>query len=285
MSGPAIVDEALQGGQALDRPSGRWSWLAFASVAAAAWLVVWRLHAEHGGHGAAEVGLGATIVTWSAMTAAMMLPTMVPMLRALREVLGADRSGGSVEARWWVFVGGYLTVWSGASLVGSGLQVAAGAVGLVDGSGRARSVMLACGVLILAGAYQLSSFKRRCQEQCVMPMTFFWRWWRDGLGGAWQMGLRHGLMCLGCCWALMLLAFVGGMADLVLMALFTLLMVIDKLPGASRRLTASLGVALIAAGTLVAVLALTSAAPGDHLHGAGPLGPAPSSTSTLGGDR
>jgi predicted metal-binding membrane protein len=280
------ADERLDGLPGQRGRLGSWCWLALGVAVAIAWVVVWQLHAGHTRHGAAGVGMAPTVVAWLAMTAAMMLPTTVPMLRALRDVLAADPTGDAVAPRWWAFLGGYLAVWAVASVVGALLQIVAHAVGLVDADGGARSSLVVAAVLVLAGAYQFSPIKQHCQEQCVSPMTFFWRWWRDGQAGAWRMGVRHGLMCLGCCWALMLLAFVGGMANLVLMVLCTVLMVIDKLPGVAPRVTAPLGAALIAAGTAVAVMSLTSVASDGHRHGAGRDVPAPStSTDTPERDR
>jgi predicted metal-binding membrane protein len=278
--------ERLDGLPGQRRRLGAWCWIALGVAVAVAWVVVWQLHAGHSEHGAASAGVARTVAVWLAMTAAMMLPTTVPMLRTLRDVLAADPTGDAVASRWWAFLSGYLAVWAVASVVGASLQVAAHTVGLVDADGGARSSLLVAAVLVLAGSYQFSPIKQHCQEQCVSPMTFFWRWWRDGLVGAWRMGARHGLMCLGCCWALMLLAFVGGMANLWLMLLCTVLMVIDKLPGVAPRVTAPLGATLIAAGTAAAVLSLTSAGADGHLHGAGRDVSAPSaSTDTQERDR
>jgi len=101
------------------------------------------------------------------------------------------------------------------------------------------------GLLMLAGAYQFSALKAACLAKCRAPLTFFMQHWEEG---AWRNGLRLGLVCLGCCWALMALAFVGGVMNLAFMGLATAIMVIEKLPDLGRWLTRPLGGVLLAGG-------------------------------------
>jgi predicted metal-binding membrane protein len=119
-----------------------------------------------------------------------------------------------------------------------------------------------------AGIYQFSAWKERCQTQCVRPITFFVRFWRAGTFGGARMGFRHGLSCVGCCWMLMLLAFVGGVADVRIMALATVLMLIDKLPSIGRRISPVLGSALLLAAVVVLVVGASpdDGTPTEHDH-------------------
>ena len=96
---------------------------------------------------------------------------------------------------------------------------------------RAFAILLciAAIVLVLAGVYQLSPLKRACLAACQLPMAFLMRRWRSGIGGAFRMGLEHGWYCVGCCWALMLLLFVGGVMNLTVIAALTAFVAIEKL--------------------------------------------------------
>ncbi len=103
------------------------------------------------------------------------------------------------------------------------------------------------GLLALAGAYQFTPLKAACLSKCRAPMMFFLQHWDEG---PWRNGLRLGAVCLGCCWALMLLAFVGGVMNLAFMGLATVLMALEKLPMLGRWLTRPMGVGLLAAAAL-----------------------------------
>lgn len=248
--------------------SGLLGWMMLGMLALGAWVtLVWSHRSVHSVTGWVPTP-AAVATSWVVMSTAMMLPTMLPMLRALRAVL----SGGSTASReltWWAFVAGYLAVWVGVATGAALAQLSAARWGLVDGHGRAVSLWVVAGVLVAAGSYQLSELKRRCQHECVSPMMFFWRWWRDGIGGGWRMGVRHGITCVGCCWALMLLAVVGGMAHVGMMALCTVLMIVDKLPGLGPRLTVPLGVALLSLGAVAGTFAVAGSTAGTEQHHGG----------------
>lgn len=220
---------------------------------AAAWAALAAVHGR--GHSSS---FGHIVATWALMTLAMMAPTAVPVLASLLDVLK-----GRAGSRWWAFLGGYLAVWSGFAFGAALLQWWLLGLGLVDRHGQAGS-RLSATVLVVAGAYQFSAIKQRCLSECVSPMTFFLRHWRDGARGAVRMGLRHGATCVGCCWALMLLGFVGGLATWWLMPMATALMVVEKLPAVGRRVTVPLGSALMGAGVLVLLFVDV----GGHSHAA-----------------
>jgi predicted metal-binding membrane protein len=132
----------------------------------------------------------------------------------------------------------------------AGLQIGLFSFGWVSAFGDSRSALLSGGLLVLAGAYQFSALKEACLAKCRMPVTFFMAHWDEG---AWRNGLRLGAVCLGCCWALMLLGFVGGVMSLGFMGLATVVMTLEKLR-AGAWITRPLGGVLIGTGLVVALL-------------------------------
>ena len=212
-----------------------------------AWLVLIRMHAaaaDHADHASAP----ATMAMWGLMTVAMMAPTALPVLLSLREMLAA-----SSTKPWWSFLGSYLLIWLGFASAAAAAQLWMIDRDLLGADGSSRSRWLTVTLLFIAGGYQFSALKQRCATECVHPMTFFWKHWRDGIGGGMWMGLRHGVTCLGCCWALMLLAFVGGVASIWFMVLSAAVMALEKLPLVGKYITVPLGVVLLLVGGLVAL--------------------------------
>jgi predicted metal-binding membrane protein len=238
-------------------------WVGLAAfVAVAWWLLIARSSHAHGLGD--RVTFGTALGAWLVMTAAMMLPTTVPVLRALADILRSGSERGAASGRWWTFLGGYVAVWSSFAVVAATVQVLA-----ADRVPPEADRVIAVIVLAIAGAYQFTSLKQRCLTECVSPMTFFMRHWRDGTVGAAHMGVRHAAACVGCCWALMSLAFVGGMNSLPAMVALTMLMVVEKLPALDRRVARPLGVVLLAAAAWVAVAGLPSSdSTHRHHHGA-----------------
>jgi predicted metal-binding membrane protein len=202
---------------------------------------------------------GAPLVVfhmWSLMTLAMMLPTALPVMTAYREMTtGRSEETGSLGLI--AFAGGYIAVWLGFAGVAAVLQINLADSGLLDIGGRAFNG-LAAALLIGAGLYQLTPMKAMCLAHCRSPVMTLMSHWRSGPGGAFRMGLGNGLFCLGCCWALMLLAFAGGTMNLVWMGIATLLMALEKLPRLGRSLTLPLGIVLVSAGALLLVATFTS---------------------------
>jgi predicted metal-binding membrane protein len=186
----------------------------------------------------------AVWVMWAVMMAAMMLPSALPMILAFMK-LGTDAIG---VARARGFVAAYLLVWCAFSVAASAAQWAWQAVGWVDPMIVSRSAGLTAALLLIAGLYQVSPLKRICLASCRTPMAFLLGEWRPGASGAFVMGLRHGLFCLGCCWALMALLFVGGAMNLAWVAALSITVAIEKLAPQGERLAWLLGAALIATG-------------------------------------
>lgn len=232
-------------------PSGT---LAVLVLSAAAWAVlVWG--AMDMGHPLAQLtmphsaawrtsNLIAIVLMWAVMMAAMMLPSSLPMLRSFVQLSLSQRQHGRVLG----FVGGYLLVWGGFSLAATAVQWVAQAVGWIDMMIASTSAVLNASLLLIAGAYQFTPLKRLCLGRCRSPMAFLIGEWRAGTRGALVMGLRHGVFCVGCCWALMALLFVGGAMNLPWIAALALGVAVEKLAPSGERIGQALGVLLLAVG-------------------------------------
>lgn len=197
--------------------------------------------------------LGAAFVMWALMMVAMMLPSASPMI-LLYERFARGSASGSALAKTAVFALAYVGIWilfSAAAAVAQAFLISTGFVSemaLKLGDGR-----IAGALLILAGLYQLSPLKQACLESCRSPLSFLMRLWRPGTAGALRLGLAHGAYCLGCCWALMLLLFVGGAMSLAWIAGLAVLVFLEKLAPASLRTSKVIAIALLVAGTLLVV--------------------------------
>lgn len=235
-------------------------WLGFFALILLAWGGIFAQVAQ------APIGLWGVLCTtaaaagffdlwgmWALMAAAMMLPTFVPALRTFVN-MGAAGATRPIEAA--ALVMGYALVWVAGSALGAAAQLALSRVGVLAADGSSLSVWLTVALLVAAGLYQLSILKAACLAKCRMPLTYFMGRWAPGLPRALSMGAELGLICFGCCWALMALAFVGGTMNLVWMGLATLFMVLEKLPQLGRPLTRPAGFALIGAGVLLALRTL-----------------------------
>lgn len=187
-------------------------------------------------------GFARVVLMWVLMSAAMMAPTILPALATYEDLSNVSQNTG-----FGTLIAGYMFVWIGFSFLAAGLQMLLFQAGLLGAFGGSLSVILSAGLLAVAGAYQFSTHKEACLSKCRQPMTFFMQHFEEG---PWRNGIRLGLVCLGCCWALMLLGFVGGVMNVAFMGLATLIMVVEKLPDLGRYITKPLGVALLAASAL-----------------------------------
>ena len=195
------------------------------------------------------------LVMWIVMMAAMMLPSAAPMILlygVIARKRGAAGGGGLAQA---VFAFGYLVVWASFSVVAVTLQFLLEKAALLSPMMEATSVAFAGMVLIASGVYQWLPVKQACLRHCRSPLDFVMLHWREGIRGAFSMGLRHGSYCVGCCWALMLLLFVGGVMNLVWIAGLALFVLIEKLFDRLGLLARVAGVAVAAWG--ISLLAWT----------------------------
>ena len=185
---------------------------------------------------------------WFLMSIAMMSPTIIPTLKTYEDIL---ESGGKRENSFWWFITGFLSIWMIFSILMSLTQVFLGRLYLLNDKGAFVSSLISSGFLVLAGLYQLSSYKEACLIKCQRPFTFFLQSWKSGNSGSFNMGVSIGLFCLGCCWALMALAFVGGVMNLAFMAIMTFFMMLEKIPDYGKYISKPLSLILIGSGTVL----------------------------------
>jgi predicted metal-binding membrane protein len=191
------------------------------------------------------------LAMWWVMMIAMMLPSAAPMI--LLFALVNRRSNAQPYVPTAVFAGAYLVAWSAFSVAAVALQWGLARAALLSPMMASRNAVFGGALLVLAGAYQLSPLKHACLRQCRGPIDFISRHWRAGRGGAFRMGLQHGLYCLGCCWALMALLFFGGVMNLYWTAGLALFVLLEKTIPPGHGLASLSGLALIGWG--VALLA------------------------------
>lgn len=188
----------------------------------------------------------AILCMWAVMMAAMMLPSALPVVITFTHLC----KHGNERPRYWGFVAAYLLVWIGFSVAATALQWALQFADWVNPMIVSTSAWLSGSLLLIAGVYQFTPLKRICLSNCRTPMGFLLGEWRTGVSGAFKMGLRHGVFCLGCCWALMALLFVGGVMNLAWIAALSIAVAIEKLAPHGKNVALVLGVGLIAAGAV-----------------------------------
>jgi predicted metal-binding membrane protein len=196
------------------------------------------------------VTLTLFLVTWQVMTAAMMLPSTLPMMGIFAKT---SRKQARPNLAFGVFLAAYFAVWTGFAIVA--LAGDAWLHWLVDQTSwlSDHEFVIPGTVLLLAGAFQFSSLKEKCLDACRSPLNFLFRYYRRGTAGAWSLGVRHGLFCLGCCWALMLLMFAIGVGSLAWMAALTGVMTIEKTTRYGNRLAPVVGIGLLLFGAIVLI--------------------------------
>jgi predicted metal-binding membrane protein len=195
------------------------------------------------------LGYAALIfLMWAIMMVAMMLPSAAPTI-LLVTALGRDRIAPVAVP----FAFGYLLVWIGFSLAATALQFGLDRGGVLSETMATSSAALAGIVLIVAGAYQWTPLKQACLRHCRSPLAFLLGRWRQGAWGAVTNGMRHGLFCLGCCWMLMVLLFVGGLMNLLWVGALALLVLIEKTLPRGGRTSRATGAALVVWGVVMLV--------------------------------
>ena len=193
--------------------------------------------------GMAPPAFSALALMWWLMMIAMMLPSAAPAI--LLYGLVRERRGDDARvAQTWVFLAGYIAAWLLFSLV------AAAAQHMLAGPASSLGNAAAGAVLILAGLYQLSPLKSACLRQCRSPAQFISRHWRPGVSGALRLGALHGVYCVGCCWMLMALLFVGGVMNFAWIAALTLVVGVEKLVPGGDLIGRAAGVAMVAWGVV-----------------------------------
>lgn len=193
---------------------------------------------------------------WAIMMVGMMLPSVIPTVLIYAAVARKSQKQGMPAAPTAAFVSGYLLLWVLFSLVATGAQWGLDELALLSPKMVSSSSQLTAALLIVAGIYQWLPIKNRCLTQCQSPVEFISRHWVTGTTGALRMGIAHGAFCLGCCWALMLLLFVGGVMNLIWIAVLGLFVLLEKVLPFGGVTGRSVGVLMILGGVVVAVIGL-----------------------------
>ena len=168
------------------------------------------------------------LVMWVVMMAAMMIPSAAPMMLAFARIGRARTETPGLMTSGAAFLLGYLVLWVTFGLFATTGQGLLHAAALLSPSMASASPIFSGTVLIAAGIYQFTPLKGACLAKCRTPLAFLLTEWRDGIRGAFVMGLRHGLYCVGCCWLMMALLFVAGVMNLVWIALLALVVLAEK---------------------------------------------------------
>lgn len=185
------------------------------------------------------------LAMWAVMMAAMMLPSAAPMILLYGTIARRRQARGELTTASGVFASGYVAVWAAFSLAAVMLQFGLEKAALLSSMMEMTSIVLAAAVLIAAGVYQWTPLKQACLRRCRTPLEFLMTEWREGSRGAFVMGLRHGGYCVGCCWLLMLLLFVGGVMNLAWIAGLALFILVEKLAPAGHWIGQAAGAGLI----------------------------------------
>jgi predicted metal-binding membrane protein len=193
------------------------------------------------------VALVVFLACWQVMTVGMMLPSSMPMVSM---IVHAGRQQKRSYAVPGAFLAGYAIVWTTFALVAF----------LGDTQIHwlfhhwfwlyLHPWVIGATTFALAGMFQFSPLKGRCLRQCRSPFGFFIRYYHQGKGAAWRLGLRHGAFCLGCCWALMLIMFGIGVGSLLSMVVLTGVMVVEKTYPGGQRLSPMIGIILLGLAAL-----------------------------------
>jgi predicted metal-binding membrane protein len=223
-------------------------------AALATWIVtVDRMRGMDAGPGTDLGGLGWFVGVWVTMMAAMMLPSVMPMVLIFAKVSrGRYEQGRDAFVPTWIFVGGYLAVWTLYGLAAYGvyrLVVVAGTGWLAwDRAGP----YVAGGAIAAAGLYQLTPLKEVCLRHCRGPMHFILHGWRKGWLGAVRMGFEHGAYCIGCCWGLMVILFAVGVMSLFWMGVIAGVIFAEKVFPYGFKLSKAFALAFVGLGVWIA---------------------------------
>jgi predicted metal-binding membrane protein len=171
---------------------------------------------------------GLRLAMWAVMMVAMMVPTAVPMTLMYAAVARKAAAQHTPLAPTFVFVTGYIAMWTIFSVVATVAQYVLDRAALLSPMMVSRSALFGAALLIAAGIYQFTPLKNACLQNCRAPAHFMSRYWRTGNLGASRMGLRLGAYCVGCCWILMGLLFVGGVMNLLWIAAIAVFVLLEK---------------------------------------------------------
>ena len=222
-----------------------WSWIVVMArdmygpmTGASRWMMTTSWDAEH---------VFLLWAMWAVMMTGMMLPSAAP---AVVLYGGAVRRMHRVPAASAIYAltAGYVVIWALFSIMATAVQRVLAELLLISPMMELTSPAAGAIVLIIAGVYQWTPLKQSCLKACESPLGFLMRRWRDDVSGAFRLGLEHGLQCLGCCWALMLLLFAGGIMNLAVIGALTVFVAFEKRAPFGPRGTRISGAALVTIG-------------------------------------
>jgi predicted metal-binding membrane protein len=217
------------------------------------------------GSGAAGLaGLALVALMWGAMTLAMMLPSASPMILTYAEIADTASRKGEHVVSPFMLAAGYTVIWLGFAATATLAQFVFTRAALIDAGMAPASGLFSGAIFIAAGAYQFSALKRACLHQCRHPFPFFFANWATTPRGVFRLGVRQGLFCLGCCWAMMLVMFAIGIMNVIWMAALGIVMTIEKI-GTGKRFTQGVGVMLIVAGIAFVLTSFAAHWPGPAI--------------------
>ena len=229
-------------------------------ISLTAWLALWQFGATlhgpvHHHHGVSDSTIALLFVgAWTVMTIAMMLPTSIPLIATFDTIAGERPDRPLLVA---LVISGYLAVWALVGLVVYGLGLAIQRFAPASVWLQTHAYVGGAVLLLGAGLYQFTSLKYRCLDKCRSPLSFVlghWQGQHDRRNALW-LGAHHGLFCVGCCWALMLVMFAVGVGNLGWMLLLGAVMAVEKNVSWGRRLSAPVGVLLVIGALTVLALA------------------------------
>jgi predicted metal-binding membrane protein len=199
---------------------------------------------------------GVAFSMWTVMMAGMMLPSVAPMVLTHAAIMRRRAARGAPFVASGLFLAGYLVAWSAYSAVAAAAQWALYHSALLDGRSLSIGPWAGAALLVGAGLFQFLPSKDACLSHCRAPVGYFMTEWREGRWGAVQMGLRHGLFCIGCCWLLMAVLFSVGIMNLLWGAVITLFVIAEKIVPWRRAVVWSGGVACLLGAALLVALAI-----------------------------
>lgn len=222
-----------------------WAWIVAMArdmygpmTGASAWMMTMHWDASH---------LLLLWAMWAVMMTAMMLPSAAPLVLLYGAVARKSRQP-TAWRHTYALAAGYLAAWAAFSLAATALQRELASRLLVSPMMEAGSSRVSGILLVVAGVYQWTPLKHACLRACQSPLGFLMARWRDGWSGAFRLGLAHGAYCIGCCWALMLLLFAGGVMNVVVIAGLAAWVAIEKLAPFGHRAAQVSGAVMVAAG-------------------------------------
>ena len=249
-AGPTQLESALRSERTVAAaligvPFLAWLWIAAMAhdmygpmTGASAWMMTLQWDAAH---------LLLLWAMWAVMMVAMMLPIASPLV--LLYAAAARRSAPQTASQQtYALAAGYVLAWTAFSVGATALQRMLSSWLLVSPMMEATSGRVSAVLLLIAGAYQWTPLKRACLHTCQSPLGFLMARWRGGTSGAFRMGLDHGIYCVGCCWALMLLLFAGGVMNIAVIVGLMVWVGVEKLAPYGRIASQVTGTLMIAGG-------------------------------------